>query len=173
MVAYVGQGALNAVVAPGGILFGESQDQIHDDLADTRSADRLTLPAVVPFLCHKLAVPAKDRVGYHDRGQFLQCFATERHAFDCQNPPLLIGQQYSFLAVRIEQSHNLGILKLDDFLLSAVDHAGEDGQQQLPRLQNEAHGMPRMLNLGDSVSMRCAMTVVNRPKSAIAEPRQP
>ena len=83
MVADIGQGTLNAVIAPAGILLREPQDEIDDDLADTRPADIITLLALIPLLGHQFAVPAEDGVGGHNRGQFLQCLASEGLAFHC------------------------------------------------------------------------------------------
>lgn len=42
VVADVGQRTLNAIVAPGGILFGELHDQVDDCLPHSRSANRVT-----------------------------------------------------------------------------------------------------------------------------------
>ena len=98
------------------------------------------LLAMIPLLCHELSVPAKDRVGCHDRGQFLQCLAAQRLAFDGQQTALVIGEQDAFLALGLHQGNDLIVLELDHFLLPVVNPAGEDGQEELPRLQNEAHG---------------------------------
>ena len=128
---------------------------------------------MIPFLCHQFAVPAENCVGCHDRGQFPQCLEAESLAFDRQKPPLVIDQEYPFLAKLNEQSLDFGTLEIDDLLLSPLDHAAQNGQQQLPRLQNEAHGVLQMLNVGESVSLWVTMAVVNRLNSVVAKPRQP
>jgi hypothetical protein len=61
---------------------------------------------------------------------------------------LAIGEQDPLLAHLFQQRLDLIVLKLDHFLLPVVNPAGEDGQQELPGLLNEAHGVLRMLNQG-------------------------
>jgi hypothetical protein len=69
LVAEIVQSSLDPIITPGRILPGEPQDQIHDHLGSPRSAHGFALLAVIPFLGHKLSVPAEDRVGRDDRGQ--------------------------------------------------------------------------------------------------------
>ena len=49
-MAQVGQGALNAVITPGGVLLGEAHHQVPNFLGE-RQASRFLLPtvAIVPF----------------------------------------------------------------------------------------------------------------------------
>ena len=54
-----------------------------------------------------------------------------------------------------------------------MDDARQDRQQQLPGLQNEAHGVLQVLNVGASGSLSCTMAAVNQPNSVVAEPQQP
>ena len=64
---------------------------------------------------------------------------TKRFAFDSQQTALIVGQQDPLLAHLFQQRLDLIVLKLDHFLLPVMDPAGEDDQQELPRLQNEVH----------------------------------
>jgi hypothetical protein len=50
VVANIGQGTLDPILAPSWVFLGKSQDQVDDDLADSWSADVLPLIAVVPLL---------------------------------------------------------------------------------------------------------------------------
>jgi hypothetical protein len=91
VVSNISQRTLDPIVAPGWILLGKSQDQVDDDLADSWSADALSLIAVVPFLGNKLPVPAKNRVRSDNCGQFHQGLAPECFPFNSQDQSLVIG----------------------------------------------------------------------------------
>ena len=65
-------------------------------------------------------MPTQNRIWRDDRGEFHQGFAADRFAFDGQQPPLVIGQKYALLAKFLEQRFNLGILKLDNLLLTLI-----------------------------------------------------
>jgi len=54
---------------------------------------------------------------------------------------LVVGQEQAFLAQRLHEGNDLGVLKLNNLLLSAMNPAGQDGKQQLPGLQNVVHGI--------------------------------
>ena len=45
VVTNIGQGTLDPIITPGGILLGEPQDQVDDELANARPADRLAFLA--------------------------------------------------------------------------------------------------------------------------------
>jgi hypothetical protein len=53
-----------------------------------------------------------------------------------------IGQENPFPAHLLYQRLNLGVLELDDLLLPAVDPAGQDQEEELPRVEDEIHGSP-------------------------------
>jgi len=61
------------------------------NLADSWSANAPALRAP-PLLCDEFVVPAENRVGCHDRGQFPKGIAPERLAFDGQQSPLVVGE---------------------------------------------------------------------------------
>jgi hypothetical protein len=80
------------VVTPFGILPGHAQDQPTDLVRDRGPANRLlSTLRVVPLLRHQLAVPAQDRVGGDDGGQFEQCFAADPFGFDRQASTIVLA----------------------------------------------------------------------------------
>src|SRR5215468_1742934 len=75
--AEVGQGADNPVIAPRAILLGHADNQGLQLWVDLRSSWSLALGGAVELLGHQFAVPAKNRVGFDDRGHFPQGLFTE------------------------------------------------------------------------------------------------
>src|SRR5437899_8314267 len=62
LMAQVGQGALNPIVAPAGVLPGQTHDQLADLVGDGRTAGPLlSAVAVIPFLRDQPVMPAQDR----------------------------------------------------------------------------------------------------------------
>lgn len=164
VIVDVGQGALDAVIAPSRVLPGELQNQVDDLLVERRPSHRLPLFAVVPLLRHELAMPAEDRVGRDDGGQLSQCFAAERLAFDGQSAALVIRQQDPFSAQQVEQGLELVILKLDDLLLVSIAPAAKNGEQQMPRLQDHVHRVFRIRAQSRSSSIGRNQTEFKRLK---------
>ena len=85
-------------------------------------------------------MPAEDGVGGDDGGDGFQGFAAQHFAFDGQAAPLVIGQEDAFLAEFLLEDFDLGAEELDGGLLLVIDPAGEEGDQELPGLQDEVHG---------------------------------
>jgi len=54
----------------------------------------------------------------------------------------IISKQDSFPAHLVQQGLDLSVLELDDFPLPTVDPAGEDQEEELPRVEDEIHGSP-------------------------------
>jgi hypothetical protein len=77
---------------------------------------------------------------------------------------LVIGQQHPLLAQLAQQI----ALEIDD---SPLDHAAQDGQQLLPRLQNEAHGRLQVLKVCAFGSLSIAMPPAKQLNSVVADPR--
>ena len=71
-VPEIGQGADNQVVAPGAILPRHAYHQGLQLLVNYGAPWSLAPLGAVTLLGHKLAVPAENRVGLDDRGDFLQ-----------------------------------------------------------------------------------------------------
>ena len=51
-----------------------------------------------------------------------------------------IGQQQPSLPLCLHHGFKFHLVELDDLLLLAVDPGGQDDEQDLPGLQDEAHG---------------------------------
>src|ERR1019366_7560432 len=105
-------------------------------------AHRTTLIAMVPLLGHQLPMPAQNGVRREERTDLLQCLAAQDLAFDSQAASLIVIEQNPFLADLLAQHLVLRTQILDPFLLLVVDPPSENGQQKLPRLQNESHNAP-------------------------------
>ena len=89
-------------------------------------------------------MPAENRIWSRDVGQMLEHLPSENPAFDGQAPPLVVVEQDSALSELLSQNSILGKEVLDGVLLSAVDPAGEDQKQQMPRLKLRPHVSPGM-----------------------------
>ena len=87
-------------------------------------------------------MPAENRFWGRDVGQMLEHLPSENPAFDGQAPPLVVVEQDSALSELLSQNSILGKEVLDGVLLSAVDPAGEDQEQQMPRLKLRPHVSP-------------------------------
>ncbi len=125
---------------------GRQQPQPALRLAATSGADQpahgFSLLTVIPLLRDEFPMPAEDRVGRDNRGQFAQSFSAEDLRFDRQDPPLIVGQKDPLLPQFLEQDLNLGVLKLDHLLLTFVDPAAQRDKQQLPRWEADIHKSP-------------------------------
>jgi len=100
-----------------------------------RAPDLLAALAVIPPPGHQLPMPTKDGVRGDHGIDFLQRLATQYLSFDGQAAALVIGKD-AFLTELLFQHLVLGAQALQDFLLMPVDPAGQDQEQQLPRLQD-------------------------------------
>jgi hypothetical protein len=87
-------------------------------------------------------MPPENRIRSHDRGQLLEHLPPEDLAFDGQAPPLVVVEQDSVLSERLSEDPILRQEVLDGVLLSAIDPAGEDQEQQLPWLKLRLHVPP-------------------------------
>jgi len=93
----------------------------------------------VPLGGHQLAMPAKNRIRRDDGGDFLQSLSSQRSALDCQTAALVVAERDAFAAVSFLEHLGLGQEEIDRRLLLAVEPAGQDDHEQLPRLQDEVH----------------------------------
>src|SRR5438309_1708945 len=66
VVAQMGQGTCNAIIAPAAILSGHAHYQVLELFVDAGSSRGLTLVGDVELLSHERTVPAKDRVRFDD-----------------------------------------------------------------------------------------------------------
>ena len=86
------------------------------------------------------AMPSQDCIRREPRANFLETFATENLACDCQTAPLVVGEQDAFFAQFLFQHLVSGPQVFDHLLLLAAHPAGKIHQEQLPWLQNKGHG---------------------------------
>jgi hypothetical protein len=87
-------------------------------------------------------MPAEDRIGRNNGGNLQQYFAAQDFAFDGQATTLVIAEKNSLPAQLLFEDLILGDQVFDDLLLLPVEPAGQNNQQQLPGMQNQAHGSP-------------------------------
>jgi hypothetical protein len=139
LVPEVREGTLDADVAPGRIFSGHAQDQVDDLRSDWRPSHGLAAIAVVPFLGQQLPVPAQDGVGGEGGADLVEDLPAKDLAPDRQASPLVVVEPDPLLAVGLPQDLVLGAEIIDHLLLLPVDHAGKDGQEKLPWLENECH----------------------------------
>ena len=104
-------------------------------ISSRREPEILAALPVIPLPGHQLPLPTKDGVRGDDGIDFLQRLATQYLPFDAQAAALVIGKD-AFLTELFFQHLVLGAQALQDFLLMPVDPAGQDQEQQLPRLQD-------------------------------------
>jgi len=98
IVTYVGQCALDAVVAPSGILVGKLQDQHCNFLRYPCSSRGFAPLAVIPLRCHKLSMPPQDRIWRYDSSHLEQCLSAKEFAPNGQASALIVTKQNAFLA---------------------------------------------------------------------------
>jgi len=71
------------------------------------------------------------------------------------------------LAQLLLENLDFRMLELDDFLLLLVDPAGEDHQQKLPGVEDEAHESPVLESRGQKYSIGRPPYAVNRLKRTL------
>jgi len=87
-------------------------------------------------------VPAENRIRRKAGANLPKDLPAEDLAFDRQASALVVVEPDPFLAVSFLQDLVLGAQVLDGLLLLPVDQAGEDGEEEVPGLQDEYHGWP-------------------------------
>ena len=96
-VANVGQRTLDSIIAPQRIFFGELQDQINDNLANTGPTNLFLLPIrKIPFLGYQLTMPPQNRVGRKQGAELFQQSSAKCFAFDSQPSTLVVAEQDAF-----------------------------------------------------------------------------
>ena len=139
----VGQGTLDAVIAPAGILLGDTHHEIVN-FPRNRRASRLLSPtvAVVPLSSHQELMPAQDGVGSEESADLIEELATQDFPFDGQPAALVVVEQDSSFSELLSEYLVLGPEIINGLLLLVIDPCGEDEMEQLPRLKNKGHGGP-------------------------------
>jgi hypothetical protein len=92
-------------------------------------------------------MPPENRIRSHDGGQLLEHLPPEDLAFDGQAPPLVVVEQDSVLSELLSEDPILRQEVFDGVLLSTIDPAGEDQEQQLPWLKLRLHVPPDAADL--------------------------
>jgi hypothetical protein len=87
---------------------------------------------VKPVPSNEYAMPPEKRIRGHDAGQLLEPLPAEDFAFDSQPPAPVVAEQDSLLSELLPEDSILSQEVLDGVLLSAVDPAAEDQEQQMP-----------------------------------------
>jgi hypothetical protein len=87
-------------------------------------------------------MPAQDGVGREQRTDFAPELAPQDLALHGQAATLIVVELDPFLAELLAEHLDYRSLILDYFLLVVVDPPGKNGQQKLPRLENETHVAP-------------------------------
>ena len=80
-------------------------------------------------------MPPEDRIRSHDGGQLFEHLAPEYLAFDGQPPALAVVKEDSPLPEFLSEDPILRYEVLDNVLLSAIDPARKDQEQELPWLK--------------------------------------
>ena len=88
--------ALDAAVAPAGIVLGHADDQFADRLHEPWPADAVSLVGVLRR--DQLSVPAQDGVGSDDRGNLGEQVASECVALGGESAPLILREPWPMAA---------------------------------------------------------------------------
>ena len=134
VVTDVGQGTLDAIVSPCWVFRCKPQDEIDDDLPNSRPADGLSFLAVIPLLGNKLSMPTQNGIGRKQRADLFEQLVSEDLGFDSESTPLVVVEQNPLLPELLLEDLILGPQVFDDFLLLTVDPASHDENEELPGL---------------------------------------
>lgn len=84
-------------------------------------------------------MPAQDRVWRNNGGQFQQSLASNGVSLHGKQATLVVVEQQSLLSELLQQGLDLGVLELDDLLLTLIHEATENSQQNVPWLEDKGH----------------------------------
>jgi len=135
-VPQIRQRPLNPVLAPARTLLGDPQHQFDDLRSNRGTSSCFPAIAVVPVPGNEFTMPAEDRIRSHYGGQLLEHLAPEDLAFDGQAPTLVVVKEESPLPELLSEDAIFGKEVVDSLLLSAIDPAREDQEQELPWLKS-------------------------------------
>src|SRR6266542_1289528 len=108
----------------------------------THAASRTTPGLFIPLCSNQFTMPAQNRIRSYDRRHLLKHVLTDNLALDGQTSSLVIIEQDAIFAEFLPEHAILGSKILDDLLLSMIDPAGQEQEQQLPGLQKGLHTSP-------------------------------
>ena len=91
----------------------------------------------------QFTVPAQGRVGRDDRGQLRPDLAANGLFFHSPSPTLIVVEQQLLATGLLQQGLHLGLLELDDLLLTRVEDATNGHKQNVARPEQEGQGCRR------------------------------
>ena len=136
-VTEIGERTLDSIVTPGSILPRHAEYQIGDLLRDRRSTG--PLPGIGPLLRDELPVPSEQRIGRHQRLQFIKCPAPQHLGLHGQAYPLCVGEPKPLSFELLLEDTVLFDEIINDHLLLAVKPAGQGDYQEMKWLYDVAH----------------------------------
>ena len=95
--------------------------------------------AMVPLLGNQHPVPPQDRVRCEQRADLSQQFPAEHLFLHGQAAALIVIEQDTLLAHFLSEHLVFGPKICYDLMLLTIDPAGKNHEEELPRLQHEAH----------------------------------
>ena len=113
-------------------------------------------------------MPTEDGIRREETADLLQDLPAQDFSLHRQPPPLIVVEDDPFLTDLLLEHVDLRPLEVDDLLLLLVDPAGENHEEKLPGVENEAHGAPMRKVRGDNLSIGWPPDGVKRPKRASA-----
>src|SRR5262249_25801417 len=131
VVAQMDEGASKTVIAPATILLGHLHHQVLQRLVDAGATQKLALVGAIELRGRELPVPAQNRLGFDDVGDFLQGLLAQFFADLGQGRPFRVCELYASLEL-VAQNAVFGyqILVAEQELL--IDGPRDIGQQRFP-----------------------------------------
>lgn len=87
-------------------------------------------------------MPTQNRVGRDQRADFTEGLASQGFAWNGQSTSLVVGEQQPLLGMQLPEDSVLGPEVFDELSLLFRYPAGQNRDQQLPRLEQAAHESP-------------------------------
>ncbi len=87
-------------------------------------------------------MPSQNGVRREQSAKLFESLATEDLALNRKTTPLIVVEQNAFPANLFLEYLIFGVEIFDNFLLMAIDPAGDNHQAKLPGLKNERHDLP-------------------------------
>ena len=130
LVPRVGQGSLDAPIAPIAILPGQSHDQSFEFAGSARPA-RSSFAAPVVLLGDQLAVPGEQGLRRHDGSDFREDGPSQPFGLGGQPAPLIVCEART-LAAELFPEDSIFFAQVLDYLQLALAHPAGDREQEEP-----------------------------------------
>jgi hypothetical protein len=137
------RGSLDPGIAPARIVARHLEDQGLDLAGDSRPT-RAASRASVVLLRDELAVPAKQGIRSHDRGELAEPTPSEWLRLSREAATLRVREAKSLSAELLEESLVLGLQVLDGLFLLAADPSDQQEQEKLNRERHRAWTLARL-----------------------------